>query len=52
MKIKGGQPVALEMKVSEDGQKVEVNVFARSSRKKELAAAVAAVAAVDNTKKQ
>ena len=52
LKIKGGQPVALEMKVSEDGQKVEVNVFARSSRKKELAAAVAAVAAVDNTKKQ
>ena len=52
LKIKGGQPVALEMKVSEDGQKVEVNVFARSSRKKELAAAVAGVAAVDNTKKQ
>ena len=52
LKIKGGQPVALEMKVSEDGQKVEVNVFARSSRKKELAAAVAAVEAVDNTKKQ
>ena len=50
LKIKGGQPVALEMKVSEDGQKVEVNVFARSSRKKELAAAVAAVAAVTTRK--
>ena len=51
LKIKGGQPVALEIKVSEDGEKVEVDIFARSSRKKELVA-VAAVAAVDNTKKQ
>ena len=34
LKVKGGQPVAVVFKVSEDGEKVEVDIFARSSRKK------------------
>lgn len=45
-KVKGGQPVAVEMKVSEDGDRVEVDVFARSSRKK-VVAEVAVVADVE-----
>jgi len=46
LKVKGGQPVAVEMKVSEDGDRVEVDVFARSSRKK-VVAEVAVVADVE-----
>ena len=34
LKVKGGQPVAVAFKVSEDGEKVEVDIFARSSRKR------------------
>jgi len=48
-KVKGGQPVAVEMKVSEDGDRVEVDVFARSSRKK-VVAEVAVVADLENVK--
>ena len=49
LKVKGGQPVAVEMKVSEDGDRVEVDVFARSSRKK-VVAEVAVVADVEAVK--
>ena len=49
LKVKGGQPVALAIKVSEDGEKVEVDIFARSSRKKEVVA-VAAVEEADDVK--
>ena len=48
LKVKGGQPVAVVFKVSEDGEKVEVDIFARSSRKKEVA--VAAVEEADDVK--
>ena len=48
-KVKGGQPVAVEMKVSEDGDRVEVDVFARSSKKK-VVAEVAVVADLENVK--
>ena len=48
-KVKGGQPVAVEMKVSEDGDRVKVDVFARSSRKK-VVAEVAVVADLENVK--
>ena len=46
-KVKGGQPVAVAIKVSEDGEKVEVDIFARSSRKKEVVAIAAAEEADD-----
>ena len=49
LKVKGGQPVAVAIKVSEDGEKVEVDIFARSSRKKEVVA-VAAVEEADDVK--
>ena len=49
LKVKGGQPVAVAFKVSEDGEKVEVDIFARSSRKKEVVA-VAAVEEADDVK--
>ena len=49
LKVKGGQPVAVAFKVSEDGEKVEVDIFARSSRKKEIVA-VAAVEEADDVK--
>ena len=49
LKVKGGQPVAVEMKVSEDGDRVEVDVFARSSRKK-VVAEVAVVADLEAVK--
>jgi len=49
LKVKGGQPVAVEMKVSEDGYRVEVDVFARSSRKK-VVAEVAVVADLEAVK--
>jgi hypothetical protein len=41
--------VAVAFKVSEDGEKVEVDIFARSSRKKEIVA-VAAVEEADDVK--
>ena len=49
LKVKGGQPVAVAIKVSEDGEKVEVDIFARSSRKKEVVA-VAVVEEADDVK--
>ena len=49
LKVKGGQPVAVAIKVSEDGEKVEVDIFARSSRKKGVVA-VAAVEEADDVK--
>lgn len=49
LKVKGGQPVAVAIKVSQDGEKVEVDIFARSSRKKEVVA-VAAVEEADDVK--
>jgi hypothetical protein len=49
LKVKGGQPVAVVFKVSEDGEKVEVDIFARSSRKKGVVA-VAAVEEADDVK--